>query len=109
MKHDLEGTPVTEAEVATDLGFADVHEFRKWQTECGQKVADVEQKLREAANDRDNFRWHGKRMQVVLERIAATGLITDPDLRLAIGVVLGKEVDWEHKLKGWFDGPSREA
>lgn len=109
--HDLTGTPVDEAEVAGDLGFADVHEFRRWQTELGGKVADLEHKLRSAINERDNYRWHGRRMQVVLEKIRES-LITpgrplhsDPlpsDLVLAIGVVLGKEVDWENRLKDWF-------
>ncbi len=106
---DIIGTEVTEAEVAIDLGFADVHEMRRWETEMGQKVADLEEKLRTTESDRDNFRWHGKRMQVVLERIEEfvdeSGSL-DPDLSLAIGVVLGKVVDWEHRLKGWFDAPS---
>ncbi len=105
--NDMIGTPVTEAEVATDLGFADVFEMRRWQTECGQKVADLEQKLRTAESDRDNFRWHSRRMQVVLERLAESDLVTDPDLKLAIGMVLNKEVDWNHKLKGWFNDTSR--
>ncbi len=108
MKHDMVGTPVTEAEVAADLGFADVFEMRRWDTEMGQKVAELERQLRIAESDRDNFRWHGKRMQVVLERLAESGLVTDPDLKLAIGVVLNKEVDWQQRLKGWFDEPLQD-
>ncbi len=106
---DMIGTEVTEAEVAADLGFADVFEMRRWETAMGQKVADLEEKLRTAESDRDNFRWHGRRMQVVLERIAESVLFDDPDLRLAIGVVLNKEVDWKYRLKGWFDDTSRET
>ncbi len=110
MKHDIAGTPITEAEAAVSLGFADVHEMHRWDTEMGQKVADLEQKLRTAESDRDNFRWHGKRMQVVLEKIAKhlkqSGSIDDPDILLAIGVVTGKLVDWKNRLNGWFDAPA---
>ena len=102
MSEYMTGKVVSEAEAAAGLGFADVFEFRRWQTEMGQKVADVEEKLRAAANDRDSFRWHGKRMQVVLEKVAALPSIPD-DIALAISVVLGKGVDWEHRLDGWFD------
>ncbi len=102
MTHELIGRPVSEDEVATDLGFADVIEMRRWETEMGQKLADLERKIRDIENERDRFLWHGTRMQVVLEKIAESIEVNDPDIRLAIGVVLGKEVDWKHRLKGWF-------
>jgi hypothetical protein len=77
--YDLEGTPVSEEEVAVGLGFADV------------------------PGDRDCYLWHVKRMRTVLWRIEPT--LTDPLLRLAVGVVLGRAVDWKHQLKGWWEGP----
>jgi hypothetical protein len=102
---DMIGRPVSEEEAAAGLGFANVSEMRRWKTEMGQKVAHLEKSLRQAASDRDNFRWHVRRMQVVLER-ALESLQQDgpphPDLALAIRVVLGRDVDWNHRLKDWF-------
>jgi hypothetical protein len=102
--HDLEGHPVSEEEAAVSLGFADVPEFRRWQTEQGQRVAELKIRLREAELDRDMFRWHVRRMEAVLRRIEPT--LTDPLLRLAVGVVLGRDVDWKHELKDWWEKSS---
>ncbi len=99
---DLIGRPVTEEEVAVNLGFANVHEMRRWKTEMGQKVANLERDLRITTDERNRFLQHGLKMQIVLQRVAESGVITDPDTRLAAGVVLGKAVDWEHRLKDWF-------
>lgn len=102
--HDLEGTPISEEEAAVSLGFADVLAFRRWQTEQGQRVAELKTRLREAGHDRDEFLWHVRRMTAVLRRIEPT--LTDPLLRLAVGVVLGKDVDWGHELSGFWEGPT---
>ena len=102
----IQGVVVSESEVATDLGFSNVSEMRRWETETGQKLADTQEKLRSAISERDQFLWHGKRMRAVLERIRvslAVGSPLHPDIELAIGVVLGKDVDWNHKLDGWFE------
>jgi hypothetical protein len=101
MIHDLEGRPVSEEEAAASLGFADVHEMRRWDTEMGRKVADLEDRLRGAEAECDGYRWQMRRMMAVLKRIEPT--LTDPLLRLAVGVVLGREVDWKHKLKDWWE------
>ncbi len=53
--------------------------------------------------------WRLHHSSVVLEKILESGSITDPDLSLAIRFVLGKGVDWDFRLKGWFDDASREA
>jgi hypothetical protein len=103
MTADYEGTPVTEQEAAVGLGFADVPEYRRWRTEQGQRAWELERKLREAELDRDEFRWHVRRMTAVLGRVEPT--LTDPLLRLAVGVVLGRAVDWKHQLKGWWEKP----
>jgi hypothetical protein len=103
MPEDMTGTPVPESEVAADLGFADTHEFRRWQTDLGRKVAEREHELRQARDEARGYRWHGRRMQAVLERIeTAMGAMMPEDFRLAIGVALNKAVDWEHRLEGWF-------
>jgi hypothetical protein len=108
--------PASKAEVATDLGFPDVPAMRRWETEMGQQIADLEQRLRTAIDERDRFRWHGRRMQMVLER-AETFIRGGPldkdhptvsDLLLAIGVMCGKAVDWDHRLDGWFPEPEPE-
>jgi hypothetical protein len=99
--YDFEGTPVSEEEAAASLGFSSVPEFRRWRTEQGQRVWELEVKLREAELDRDEFRWHVRRMTAVLGRVEPT--LTDPLLRLVVGVVLGRDVDWKHQLKDWWE------
>ncbi len=105
MNHDLKGTVVDEAHVAADLGFDSVAAMRRWETEMGQKVFELETKLETAEHNRDSFLRTGRRMQTVLERIHASlhrGEPLHPDLVLAIGVVLGKEADWGGRLRGWW-------
>lgn len=109
--NDIEGTPVSEEEVAKGLGFDNVFELRRWQTDAGHKLMEAEAKLREVEGDRDRFLWHGKRQMKLLERIDA--LLRDLQLgkqpdeltldkaRLAIAVVTGKGVDWGNTLKDW--------
>jgi hypothetical protein len=108
-RQDLVGKVVSEEEAATGLGFSSVHEMRRWDTEMGRKVANLEEKLREAISDRDRFQWHGKKMMVVLEKVQAYfdkhNFNNVSDLSLAISVVTGKGVDWHHRLKDWFDQP----
>ena len=65
---DLQGTVVSEEEVAKGLGFKDVFELRRWQTDLGHQMMEAQAKLREAESDRDNFRWVGRRMMKVLEK-----------------------------------------
>jgi hypothetical protein len=98
---DLEGRPVSEEEAAVGLGFADVREFRRWQTEQGQRVAELENRLRGAERDRDCFLWHVKRMRTVLGKIEPT--LTNPLFRLAVGVVCGRAVDWKNELDDWWE------
>lgn len=114
MGQDIRGVEVSEAEVATGLGFADIYEFRRWQTEMGRKVSELEHALFVATNNRDNFRATGLNMVKVLTAIAATidagepfgtgnrlAIISD-DLRLAIDVVMGKQPDWGGKIRKWL-------
>ena len=111
--HDFEGKVVSEEEAAISLGFANVFEMRRWQTEMGHEVAELKTKLRHAEIDRDNFKWHLKRQQVVLEKCEeyfnklqeneAFNNEAVSKLRLAIAVVAGQGVDWNHILKDWFE------
>lgn len=115
--NDIEGTPVSEEEVAKGLGFANVFELRRWQTDAGHKLMDAEAKLREVEGDRDRFLWHGKRQMKLLERI--DGMLAElqqgkqptelDKFRLAIAVVTGKGVDWDNILKDWLhNDPARD-
>jgi len=110
---DLQGKVVSEEEVAADLGFANVHDLRRWSTDLGSKVLKLEHELKTAIDERDRFQWIGRhRMMPVFEKLdeilkaMQEGTIPDAPtlakLRLAIGVVCGKEVDWDHILKDWF-------
>jgi hypothetical protein len=111
--HDFEGKLVSEEEAAISLGFVDVFEMRRWYTEKGQEVSDLKTKLRHTEGDRDNFKYHLKRQQVVLEKCAeyfnklqeneAFNNEFVSKLRLAIAVVSGKGVDWNHILKDWLE------
>jgi hypothetical protein len=103
---DLVGKEVTEAEVAAGLGFGSVFDLRRWETEQGQALARAEEELRRAKNDADSFKWHGERMQRVLEKLKEHLPDTpeNAEMRLAIGVVLGKDVDWGKKLT-WLCPP----
>jgi len=116
-KNYMEGVPVSEEEVAKGLGFNSVEELRRWDTELGRKNADLEYALSQAKNEAERFRWHGRRMQVVLEQVAPVleGLEMGDEeftkkLLLAINVVSGKQVsklaetvDWKHILKDWLE------
>lgn len=123
---DIEGVVVSEEEVAKHLGFHTVEEYRRWNTELGKKAADLEYALLQAQQEAKRFRWHGKRMQAILEKITPVleGILDDPGgwpaspyaneeyikkLLLAINVVCGKQVskqaetvDWDHVLKDWL-------
>ena len=109
---NLEGKVVSEEEVATDLGFVNVTELRRWQTDLGTKVMELEHQLSQVQGDADRFKWHGRRMVVVFEKLdeALWGLQqgipipadTLAKLRLAMAVVCGQGVDWDHVLKDWL-------
>lgn len=105
-QRSIEGEVVSEESVASDLGFADVREFRRWQTEMGGKVAELEYKLQCAIGERDNFRAHGLRLQFAMKKVYAAlqepGREMEPELLRAVGVLAGKKVDWGDTLKGWF-------
>ncbi len=103
MNKSIQGEIVSESEVAADLGFADVFEMRRWQTEMGHKVADLEHELRQAINERDRFRWNLRRTIVVLEKIIEADPPLSDDLKLGMSVVIGRGVDWDHRLKDWFN------
>lgn len=106
----MQGKQVSEEEAATGLGFSNVIEFRRWQTEQGYRISELEHEVRQAKNDASNFRWHGRRMEVMLEKAEEFLKKLDPahpehaaaDLLLAIGVVTGKSVDWGHVVDHWF-------
>lgn len=66
---DLGGRLITEEELAKHLGFSNVDELRRWDTEMGKKVSTLEQQLYQANRDKDNFLWQGQRMQKVLEKL----------------------------------------
>lgn len=77
------------------------------------RIAALREKLRQAENDRDEFRWTGLRMQAVLERIKkdiSEGRVLDVSWEMmavkAIDIVCGREADWggEFRKAGWF-GP----
>lgn len=112
MSENIQGEIVPEEEVATDLGFKDAYELRRWQTDCGNKVIELEHALRQAKDEAKGFRWVGMRQQKVLEKcdyflasLEACGDDSLGKLRLAIAVVTGKGVDWDHVLKDWnLDG-----
>lgn len=98
----LEGEVVSEEEVSKGLGFKDVTEFRRWQTIEGQRYWLLESKYKEKKRDADNFQWHIKRMQLVLNKVYdylnGNEEISREDLMLAIKVVNGGGVDWDKKL-----------
>jgi hypothetical protein len=110
-QHDLTGTPVSEEHVASELGFSSVHELRRWQTEQGTKVVELEYELTVARGDADRFKWVGERMLAVLTRLEALlkhGQVDEETRRkalLAIAVVSGRGVDWNHEVTDWFISP----
>ncbi len=98
--HDILGTP----------DKADF-EFKRWQMDQGHRITELEAELRSVKNDADQFKWIGKRMQVVLEKLkdyllkTTQNEETEPSvflLLLAIDVVNGKAADWNNVLKTWF-------
>ena len=109
---DMEGKVVSEEEVAAGLGFKDVFDFRRWQTDLGHKVTELEYELRKSKDDGKTFRWHGMRMLVVLEKIKPVLIdlqnqkTPSPEtinkLLLATEVVCGRGVDWDHVLEDWW-------
>jgi len=121
-KNYMEGVPVSEEEVAKGLGFNSVEELRRWDTELGRKNGELEYALSQAKQEAERFRWHGRRMQAVLEQVAPVleGLeMGDEELTkkllLAINVVSGKQVsklaetvDWKHVLKDWLEPINEE-
>jgi len=121
-KNYMEGVVVSEEEVAKHLGFNSVEELRRWDTELGKKASELEYALSCAKQEAERFRWHGRRMQAILEQVAPVleGLEMGDEehtkkLLLAINVVCGKKVsqladtvDWGHILKDWLEPINEE-
>lgn len=131
MSADYQGKVVSEEEAAKGLGFANVDEFRRWQTDLGRENAELKYALSQAKDEARRFRSSGMRCTAILERCKSflTGIknaieVSDsrqlkesvgwygdndkePDhinkLILAIGVVCGGAVDWKHELRDWLD------
>lgn len=111
---DIHGKLVSEEEVATALGFANVHELRRWQTDLGHKVKELEHQLSLTQGDARNFRRHGERMMRVLEKAEQTLIALSEEkeitsdhmnrLLLAIRVVCGRGVDWNNEVEGLLEG-----
>jgi hypothetical protein len=116
--HDM---VVSESEVASDLGFKDVHDLRRWQTDLGHQVLELKHKLSIVYGDANGFRWHGRRMVVVLERVLTFLEVLDRcgsiavvpaelhKLMLAVRVMCGKGVDWGNTLDDWFKDVPRPS
>jgi hypothetical protein len=89
-----------------------VSEFRRWQTEIGNENSELKYALKQAKEEAKRFRYTGRKMQVVLEKIepfleninkglgSSQGLL--PELLLAIKVVCGKVPDWGNVFDEWF-------
>ena len=56
---DLKGTPVSEEACAIGLGFANVFEMRRWQTDLGHRCQELEYELKKANGQIDGLMWHG--------------------------------------------------
>jgi hypothetical protein len=112
---DINGTPVTEEEAAHGLGFKDVFELRRWQTDQGNTLWEAQVKLKEVEQDRDRFLWHLKRHGSALKRIGhmLDRPLTKADIaliKLAIGVATNHDVgqgmvDWKHELGDFLETP----
>ena len=112
MSSDYKGVPVSEAEVAADLGFANVYELRRWSTDLGMKVKELEHELSLEKCHSRNVRWQGERMMKIfckaeealldLQKGALEPARID-HLLLAIRVVCNRAVDWNHDLKDWLE------
>lgn len=98
---DLTGKLVSESEVANNLGFKDVTEFRRYQTEQGTKISELEFALKSAKRERDSFQWYLKRMMYLLNKCKEH--IKDNTLLFAINVEEGREVDWNNELKSFWE------
>ena len=103
---DYVGKEVSEEYVAKDLGYKDVFELRRSQTEQGIKIRELEYEIKQEQQQSERFKWHGERMEMVLSK-AKMYLEGNKDhielskLLLAIDVVCCKGVDWKHILKDW--------
>jgi hypothetical protein len=111
---DLVGKIVSEEEVASDLGFTNVFELRRWSTEIGNKCLELEAKVREYKSDADRFKWHGERMVKALELIEplltemlGMSLPAEKDVKKALDVlqiILGKKIDWDNEFHEFLRG-----
>lgn len=110
----IQGTPVSEEETAKGLGFANVDEFRRWQTDTGRELAETKFAMKQAKDEAQGFWWHLRRSQVVLDKakellLASKDKIEDKELAekvlFAIDVIAGNRqaVDWDHKLDDWLE------
>jgi hypothetical protein len=108
-EYDLRGEAVPESEVAKDLGFASVEDFRRWQTVMASRVAELEYALKQSKDEAARFQTTGRKMAAVLglaQSYLESRLGDEPprlgDLLLAIRVVLAKDADWGHRLEVTF-------
>ena len=65
----MEGVQVGESDVAKGLGFKDVYDFRRWQTEVGKENAELKHALSQAQDEARRFRWNGMRSNAILTRV----------------------------------------
>jgi hypothetical protein len=104
----MEGQQVSEEHVAKALGFKDVYEMRRWDTDLGKENEELKHKLKKATEEAERFRWHGMRGAAILQRclefIENKGKISKTKLSLAIRVLNGESgaVDWDHELDDWL-------
>ncbi len=114
MRESIEGTPVSEEEAAKGLGFGNVEEFRRWQTETGRELAETKFALKKAKDEAQGFWWHLRRSQVVLAKAKELlqNKIEDKELAekvlFAIDVIESKAVDWDKKLDDWLEPVNEE-
>lgn len=119
-QHDIHSKPVPEAEVAADLGFKTIYEMRRWSTDLGMQVAELEYALSQAKQESTRFRNLAMSEGGLLDRIEpilalvlnneaatvdSTALMAAENIRkllLALRVVRQREIDWGGKTDEWL-------
>lgn len=101
----MEGELVSIEEAAKGLGFGSVDEMKRWETELGQRCWNLEEKLRTVTYDKNHFLYNGMRQYKLLEEIYNLIIQNKPltdELKFAVGVAVGKEIDWDNKLVDFY-------